>query len=418
MREEDDSYAEDEDDPLCPSIAFTAAEKVSFRREWRSALVVKGLGRRISYLPLARRLNYIWARNGSIQITDLHNGCYLVRFRERDDYENAVSGGPWMLGDTYLTVHRWFRGFNPWTTEIKTSLVWVQLPDLPIEFHNPVAVMRIASRIGKPVRVDRATAKRARAKFARVCVEIDLTKPLLSKYKVEGVQYYVGYEGLENLCTNCGRYGASTSRCSCRDPPKIPEPEPEVDAVEMEEAIQADTEPIYGSWMHSRPRRRRGRRGPGSVVERSRPTSSASPAIVANQFSVLQETVDLPTPVPTSKYVATTTITPGPTLRETGNNTHHIMDNPLFSNPPIVHMAPINKMQQCSLDKGSGIQLGVGSDAKKGNNLLDVNKAKKGVGSMGPSVDPLKSTHQQMKASIVRGENTDGAGNLSSSVNK
>ncbi|CAN0838469.1 hypothetical protein LINGRAHAP2_LOCUS2169 [Linum grandiflorum] len=43
MREEDDELDDDEDDPLCPPILFTAQEKVTFRREWRSALVVKGL---------------------------------------------------------------------------------------------------------------------------------------------------------------------------------------------------------------------------------------------------------------------------------------------------------------------------------------------------------------------------------------
>ncbi|CAN0917328.1 hypothetical protein LINGRAHAP2_LOCUS30230 [Linum grandiflorum] len=45
MREEDDMLDEDDNDPLCPSILFSATEKSSFRRAWRSALVVRGLGR-------------------------------------------------------------------------------------------------------------------------------------------------------------------------------------------------------------------------------------------------------------------------------------------------------------------------------------------------------------------------------------
>ncbi|CAN0858734.1 hypothetical protein LINGRAHAP2_LOCUS7429 [Linum grandiflorum] len=157
MREEDDMVDEEEDDPLCPQICFTAEEKARFQRPWRSALVVKGLDRKIPYIPLARPLNYLWAKHGHIQISDLKNGCYLVRFRRQEDYDWAIKGGPWMLGDTYLTVHRWFKVFDPWTTKVTTTMVWVELPDLPIEFYNPEAVMRIASRIGKPVRVDRAT---------------------------------------------------------------------------------------------------------------------------------------------------------------------------------------------------------------------------------------------------------------------
>ncbi|CAN0915410.1 hypothetical protein LINGRAHAP2_LOCUS29112 [Linum grandiflorum] len=169
LREEDDVMEDEEEDPLCPSILFTAAEKASFRRVWRSALVVHGLGRRVPYLPLARRLNSLWAKQGPLQISDLRNGCFLVQFKCGEDYEK-FSGGPWRLSNTYLTVHRWFKGFNPWTTEFKSTMMWVALPDLPIEFYNPTAVLKIASRIGNPLRVDRATKEGARGRFARVCV--------------------------------------------------------------------------------------------------------------------------------------------------------------------------------------------------------------------------------------------------------
>ncbi|CAN0903024.1 hypothetical protein LINGRAHAP2_LOCUS22333 [Linum grandiflorum] len=100
IREEDECHDDEEEDPLCPLIEFTAAEKAAFRREWRSALIVKGLGRKVSYLPLARRLNYLWEKHGALQITDMQNGCFFVRFREKEDYETAMTGGLWLLGDT------------------------------------------------------------------------------------------------------------------------------------------------------------------------------------------------------------------------------------------------------------------------------------------------------------------------------
>ncbi|CAI0475331.1 unnamed protein product [Linum tenue] len=93
----------------------------------------------------------------------------------------------------------------------------VELPELPIEFINKEAVMRIAAAIGKPIRVDRATELGARGKFGRVCVEVDLTRPLLSQYKIEGVTYIIQYEGLDKVCTDCGKYGQSTDLCSCHD---------------------------------------------------------------------------------------------------------------------------------------------------------------------------------------------------------
>ncbi|CAI0380793.1 unnamed protein product [Linum tenue] len=178
----------------------------------------------------------------------MKNGCFLVQFRSKKDYELASEGGPWLLGETYLTVHRWYKGFNPWKATVKSTTVWVQLPDLPIEFFNAEAVTMIAQLIGKPVRVDRATELGARGNYARVSVEVDLTKPLLSQYKVEGVTYIIQYEGLEKICGECGMFGQTASKCQCS---KM--------GVESEEQIVNDNSasPIasqtagraYGDWM-------------------------------------------------------------------------------------------------------------------------------------------------------------------------
>ncbi|CAI0532264.1 unnamed protein product [Linum tenue] len=169
-------------------------------------------------------------------------------------------GGPWLLGDTYLTVHRWFKGFNPWKSVITSTMIWAQLPELPIEFINKEAVMRIAEQIGKPVRVDRVTELGARGKYARVCVEVDLTLPLLSQYKIEGVTYLIQYEGLDHICTNCGKYGKSAEKCDCNsmDPSMDADATPQ-DEVQVEDPTKGQT---YGEWMMVRKRdRRSGRRG-------------------------------------------------------------------------------------------------------------------------------------------------------------
>ncbi|CAN0846263.1 hypothetical protein LINGRAHAP2_LOCUS4370 [Linum grandiflorum] len=292
MREEDDVFDEETYDPLCPSVLFTAAEKVSFRRILRSALVVKSLGRRVPYAALAPRLNYLWAKEGPIKISDLQNGCYLVRFKCKHDYDGAVTGGPWLLGETYLTVHQWHKGFNPWTAEVKTTMAWVQLPDLPIEYYNPVAVKRIASYIGKPVRVDRATEVGARGKFARVCVEVDLTKPLLSKYMLEGVKYLISYEGLPNLCTECGRYGSPTHLCKCRAPPEdtpmVVETENDCDGANLTE------EAVYGKWMNATRKKKWSHRNnyhnnPSRSESEQHVSSKDLPSKVGNRFDILQE---------------------------------------------------------------------------------------------------------------------------------
>ncbi|CAN0906753.1 hypothetical protein LINGRAHAP2_LOCUS24430 [Linum grandiflorum] len=127
-------------------------------------------------------------------------------------------------------------------------MVWIQLTDLPIEYYHPIAVKRIANKIGIPFPVDRATEEGARAKFVRVCVEIDLTKPLLPKYKIGRIKYLIVYEGLSDLCIVCGRYGVATTNYRCQIPlPNLDVMKKIAAEIPREDTQEKDT--AYGSWM-------------------------------------------------------------------------------------------------------------------------------------------------------------------------
>jgi hypothetical protein len=73
--------------------------------------------------------------------------------------------------------------------------------------------MAMASAIGRPIKVDINTLKVERGKFARVCVEVELTEPVVGKIWVNGHWYKVQYEGLHLICTNCGCYGHLGRNC-------------------------------------------------------------------------------------------------------------------------------------------------------------------------------------------------------------
>ncbi|CAN1147553.1 hypothetical protein LINPERHAP2_LOCUS15946 [Linum perenne] len=80
--------------------------------------------------------------------------------------------------------------------------------------------------------MDLATAEGAKARYARVCVEIDLSKPLLGKYIISDRVFYIEYKSIENFCYLCGLYGYKADSCpSCKpvatpsDPPTVQEPD-------------------------------------------------------------------------------------------------------------------------------------------------------------------------------------------------
>lgn len=74
--------------------------------------------------------------------------------------------------------------------------------------------MKVGEKIGKPIRVDHATGEVARGKFARMCVEVDIKKPLLSKFKLRRTARKIEYEGLHLVCFDCGVYGHRKDECS------------------------------------------------------------------------------------------------------------------------------------------------------------------------------------------------------------
>ena len=58
-------------------------------------------------------------------------------------------------------------------------VVWARLPKLPIEFYDPTSLLKIGKAIGLVLRIDSHTVNGARGRFARLCVQVNLDKPLI-----------------------------------------------------------------------------------------------------------------------------------------------------------------------------------------------------------------------------------------------
>ncbi|RYR15416.1 hypothetical protein Ahy_B04g072161 [Arachis hypogaea] len=65
---------------------------------------------------------------------------------------------------------------------------------------------RVASAIGSILKIDCATSIYSRGGFARICMEIDLSKKLISRILVFGSTFNIEYEYLHLICFNYGKY--------------------------------------------------------------------------------------------------------------------------------------------------------------------------------------------------------------------
>lgn len=148
-----------------------------------------------------------------MQLIDLGNEFFLAKFSASEDYELVLTGGPWMVFDHYLTVRHWQEEFNPHTASIHKIAAWVRLLDLPIEFDDLEFLTTMGNMIGKTQKVDLTTSMQTRGKFVRLCLQVDLEKPLMAQYRLKNRPLKTEYEGIHLICFRCGKYEHEKHAC-------------------------------------------------------------------------------------------------------------------------------------------------------------------------------------------------------------
>ncbi|KAI9070755.1 hypothetical protein K1719_047287 [Acacia pycnantha] len=162
---------------------------------------------------MVKKLKQIWERKGQIDIFDLENDFNLVNFQRMEDYMEALTGGPWVILDAYLSVAWWKPEFSPKNEKIVFVVAWVRFRDLPAPLFDKKFLLNFGNSIGKAIKLDIHTAQRTRGRFARMCVELDLNKPLVPEFNMEGKTLSVVYESLGKICNRCGRVGHMKEGC-------------------------------------------------------------------------------------------------------------------------------------------------------------------------------------------------------------
>ncbi|KAJ7959865.1 reverse transcriptase [Quillaja saponaria] len=143
-------------------------------------------------------------------------------------------------------------------------VIWVRFPGIPIECHESQFLMRMAERIGSPIKCDTTTSRADRGNFARICVEVDLSKPLVSRYELQKQVSFIEYEGHHLVCFQCRHYGHAKETCPNRAQEKPTEAKTteanilmeDVDPRWVKRMTRGVEETLYGEWMIVRKGRR------------------------------------------------------------------------------------------------------------------------------------------------------------------
>lgn len=97
-----------------------------------------------------------------------------------EDYNNVLNGGPWFIGEHFLSIRRWEPNFKPANASCSSVVVWIRFLELSFEYYEIEVLKEIGNAIGLVLGIDSNTTSEVRGQFARICVQVDLSKPLIN----------------------------------------------------------------------------------------------------------------------------------------------------------------------------------------------------------------------------------------------
>lgn len=111
-----------------------------------------------------------------------------------------------------MVVKKWSEEFDFVRDILRRVPIWVKLHHLPLNCWGIDALSRIGSLVGIPICADEATSQQSRMDYARMLIEVDITRPLVEEVQVRRVSGHlftqnVQFEWKPLVCFKCLRLG-------------------------------------------------------------------------------------------------------------------------------------------------------------------------------------------------------------------
>ena len=106
------------------------------------------------------------------------SGCLIFTFNSELDMLSILNGGHYHVLGRLMILKIMPEFFDFDTSDMVRMPIWVRFPNLPLQCWSPLCLSKLASMIGKPLRLDTPTSSMTRLSYARVLVEIDLLSEL------------------------------------------------------------------------------------------------------------------------------------------------------------------------------------------------------------------------------------------------
>lgn len=194
------------------SIPITSTDKSRLYEPWKYSVIIKLFRRKIAQYILKIKLIDLQKPTEELLIINLGSDLFLVKFQQEENMLKALHGGPWFILNYFLSIRKWEPKFIALSSQLTYSAIWIRLPKLPTKFYD-LEILRVGSKLGKLLKIDTCNSTTTRERYAHICNEVLLEWPLKIHIHIGNHRQTLSYEGLNMLCTHCGRFGHAQQSC-------------------------------------------------------------------------------------------------------------------------------------------------------------------------------------------------------------
>ncbi|KAL9668229.1 hypothetical protein QQ045_002606 [Rhodiola kirilowii] len=200
-----------------PSISFTPTELQAGVDMLKYALVAKFSTGRSPIEEVRKAFMASWGLGGTCSIGALDARHILIVLDNEQEARKVLSHPSRKLGHSFYRIFRWTKDFNT-KKESSITSAWIRLMNLPPAMLNQGYIETIVSSLCRFIAVDARTITYNNPSYARVCIEIDITKSLpdevwISTGGENGFWQKIEYENRLLFCTRCNLHGHSLANC-------------------------------------------------------------------------------------------------------------------------------------------------------------------------------------------------------------
>lgn len=116
----------------------------------------------------------MWGKYGVEKIVVTESGVFVVRFRLVEEKDKAMEERTIMYDKKPVIMKHWELDLDLRKEDAKVVPTWIRLPNLALKYSGQQTLHKLVSKVGTPIRSDKATSQKDMLAYARVLIEVKM----------------------------------------------------------------------------------------------------------------------------------------------------------------------------------------------------------------------------------------------------